>query len=126
MILASATILGLDSEFGPSFLDVIPSPSPIPTLLQVATRDTCLLFDLPALRRESAATFEACGDVLAAAFGAAHVLKLGYAFAEDLKVLRRAYPEIAPRCFAAVASYVELGDVQVYLHTAGCRDFGAS
>ena len=103
---------------------MIPSPSPIPTLLQVSTRDACFLFDLPALRRDSIA-FESLGDVLADAFGAAHVLKLGYAFAEDLKVLRRAYPEIAPRCFATVASYVELGDVQVYLHTAGCREFGA-
>lgn len=94
-LLANHAVLALDAEWRPG--------NAVPALLQVACDERVALVDLAALRGSASAP-AALRDLLTNPA----VLRLGWRFASDLRVLEAAMP-----CLNLVEGYVELADVPV-------------
>lgn len=94
----AADLVGLDVEFG-----FTGSSSTAPALLQIATRRAAFLFDL--------LCFDQCprmAAILLALFRSPSILKVGYAWDGDWRVLHQGFPGAA--CFASQTEVVDMAD----------------
>lgn len=110
-ILSDCTVVGLDAEWRPG--------SKLPALLQVGSEEKIYLIDLVALRSP-----DNCASVpalLTSLLSDESLVRLGWRFGGDLKVLREWLPSIE-----LVTNYVEIADIPAAAEkrtSAGLADF---
>jgi len=100
--------VGLDAEYMPTFFDSMDTKgcnnNMAPTLLQISTRERTFLFDL--------LKFDVNMDsVLRELFQSRKVLKIGYAFDDDLSLLRKNVSSSAT-CFNDLINFLELKRIE--------------
>jgi hypothetical protein len=120
-VLSVADVIGLDTEFSPSFVDPTATQSSTLAILQAATREYGVIFDMIAIQ-SSAQLNDEFSNLLGKLFADPKILKCGYGFGGDLKLISSTFPKLA-EC-RKISSFLELQVLQDHLFAFGISAFG--
>jgi len=107
-LLLEAPIIGLDGEWCPTLTKFTEDA---PALLQVSSHTDAFLFDLIALKES-----QKFNDFIKQLFTNNKIIKVGFAFNGDLRVLRRGLPKL--NCFNDVFNIVEVNQAYKEIDTS--------